>query len=607
MWNYIIVAFLIVLIGSVVAISRKNNLRSMSLTFTTAMSLAISVLVFPYYRLDSDLPIAVIHSIRAGLSGVSMGGDGDIPYELELTDSVFLIYRFFLYSLYVLGPIAGSLFLFSFSEKVRNYLSLLGQKRFHVFSGLNERSIRIAESIVEEKENGKILFCNTADTQSDLAVRARAINAMFLERSEGSLKLLKNRKYEFYEIEEDSRDNICSVSALCKKLENKKNYEPENTIVRVFADESQRELIVNLDRQYDGKIHLRHINENSSLAIEALTVSRDLLAVKTSCNVALVSDTAEAIELLKGLICLLIKPEGTYRITLIGPKSSQLYGSFRREAPDAGSYPLQATDCAAGREAEAFAKGSVPDAVFILCEEDEYAYDTAVRIRQTLSSRSRDLSCAKIFCRIKDESLHSIIREEDIVLFGNKKRAESYSRLINPDLEKAAERVHLSYLTSDEEDNPDLLRKSGFYQYQNQESSFAMALAMKYKESYILSFREDETVPEKQFIEEWLNSEENMQKMADAEHERWNAYQRVHGWRKANRKQTEAIIRKYEGKRANDPQLKLHPAIVRNEKLAEAEQMVNSLLEHYGSEYRVHYLDADKDIIRKLPYILDKK
>ena len=39
--------------------------------------------------------------------------------------------------------------------------------------------------------------------------------------------------------------------------------------------------------------------------------------------------------------------------------------------------------------------------------------------------------------------------------------------------------------------------------------------------------------------------------------------------------------------------------------LAAAEAMVNRLLEKYGTDYRVHYLDADRDIIKKITYILN--
>lgn len=612
MWVYIIIASLIVLGGAVIAYQRRNNIRSMSLVFSTALSFAIMVLVFPYYRALSDLPIAVIESIRSGLSGIAMGGDGDIPYALEMERNEFLVYRFFLYSLYVIGPICGSLFLFSFSSKVRNLFSFLRQKRFHVFSDLNERSIRIAESIVDLGE-GKPVFCNATDADSDLTDRARAIDALLMDGSQDDLILMKNKKYEYYEIDEDDRTNVRNTADLCQKLKKKKNYSPENTVIRVFAGDSQRELILNLDRQYAGEFFLRHIDTDSTLAIEALDLARDLLATQKDCEIALVSDSLSSIELLKGLVCLLIKPEGKGRIILAGPIADRLYEQYRNETFDADKDPIAVLQCDAGKEAGSLGDRKIPDAVFILCEQDEYAYETAVRIRRTLCSGNRDLCSPKIFCRIKDPNLHSILKEEDIVLFGNAEKADSYERLVNPELEQAAKRVHLSYLSSGTKEDIDpkgqekRLRETGFYQYQNQESSFAMALALRYKERYILSYRDDETVSEKTFIENWLSEEENMKKMADAEHDRWCAYQRTHGWKTADAKQTKAIIEKYQGKRANDPELRLHPAIVSNAKLDNVERRVNRLLKEYGSDYRVYYLDADRDIIRKLTYILDRK
>ena len=162
----------------------------------------------------------------------------------------------------------------------------------------------------------------------------------------------------------------------------------------------------------------------------------------------------------------------------------------------------------------------------------------------------------------------------------------------------------LSSEIQDEKEKEKLLKESGFYHYQNQESSFAEALALTYKKKYILAQKKNGKLSDEEFIDEWLSKERNMKKMADAEHDRWNAYERTHGWRKANEKMTAGIIRKYDGRKANDPELKLHPAIVSNEDLPAAEAMVNSLLKKYGTDYRVHYLDADRDIIKKITYIL---
>ncbi len=608
MLKYIIAACVIILFGIMHAVLKRGDIRSMALTLGVYFSFAIMVLVFPYYVAASDLPIAVIESIKSGLSGIAMGVDGDIPYELEMDRNIFLIYRFILYALYIIGPLTGSLFLFTFSSRVRTALSFIGKKHFHVFSRLDSDTIRIAESIAEKKNRDMIIFCDCVDPDNDLYNRARAITAALLPLPIDRVKVGKNRTYEFYETGEDDRGVIKETSRLCESLLKQKDYRTENVIVRVLANDDERELILNLDRQYAGKVYLRHVDKNGSLAIEAMMLCMDELAVRKECDVVVVSDNDMARPFLKDLIYLTIKPDGKNRITLVSPYADDIYDSLLKEAPEADRYDLQVKDCVYGKEADAI-EGR-PDVVFVLYEDDEQAYDSAMRIRRDLSARSEDLSCPKILCHVSDSDMHKIIKEKDIILFGDIRKTFSYDKLINPDLEKAAKRVHLSYLSvirsdNDEKKADEILEKSGFYQYQNQESSFAEALALRYKERYILQFREDDSISDKEFIEEWLKDEDNLQKMADAEHDRWTAYQRMHGWRRADEKQTAAIMKKYEGRRANDPELKLHPALVDNEELAAVEKMVDGLYQEHGSDNRAHYLESDRGIIEKLTYILD--
>lgn len=609
---YILAATVIALLGACSAMTKRKDIQAMSLRLSAVLSLAISVLVFPYYRLESDLPIAMIEAFRAGISGIAMGVNGDIPYELGLSGQSLVIYRALLYGLYIIGPIAGSMFLFSFSQKLVSALSFIGRKHFHVFSSLNDSSIRLAESIAEKKTGDAIVFCSCKEPDISLANRARAIGALMIEKDESDIRLRKKKYYEYFELDEDMRERIIATSRLCDKLLEDRNYDVKNVVVRVFADASQRELILNLERQYAGKIYLRHIDEDNALAIEALSLCADELAGRTDCEVGVIAEGSLGRAFVSNLQCLLIKPEGKEKILWISPFAESEYEGFIKEAPEAGIYPIRAISYAYGEEGKAFEGERNPDVIFVLYKDGEKAYETAMRMRRFLSSRSPDLSCPKIYCYIRDRNLHEIIREKDVVLFGNIESSRSYDGLINPDIERAAKRVHLSYLGADigkldPEKEAQLMQESNFYQYQNQESSFAEALALKYKEKYILSFKDDDTISDREFIERWLDDEENLRKMGDAEHERWNAYQRVHGWQRADRKQTEAIIRKYEGKKANDPELRLHPAIVSNEELPEAEAMVNELLEAYGSNMRVNYLESDRDIVRKLTYILDRK
>lgn len=604
MTPYMTAALIIVVAGTVLALRKRNDFQAMTLTLTGAMSLAIGILTFPYNLQFSDFPIAVIQSIRSGLSGVAMGVDGDIPYEMELDEVSFRIFRFFLYTLYVLGPIAGSMFLVSFSSKIRNALSLLIGKHFYVFSGLNEKSLMIAESIAEKDKEGTVVFCNSKNCDPALASSARAIRSLLLDGEDCSIILFRKKKYEFFEIDGDETDRIKASARLCEELLKQDGYVAGNVIVRIFASQSQRELILNLDRQYSDQIYLRHVDEDNTTAIEALSMCSDMLAVKKNCNVALIADSDLARPFLTNLICLLIKPSGSYTISLIGPKSDKLFESIKEDNPEIVYYPIKVFSRSYGDEATALKN---PDLVFVLYEDDKLAYDTAMKVRRFLSSRKEDLSCPKIMCYVNDPDFHKMIKEKDIVLFGDPKKTISYDKLVNPDLEKAAERVHLSYMSSsqiDPKEKEQFLKDSGFYHYQNQESSFAEALALTYKKKYILAQKKNDRLSDEEFIDDWLSKERNMKRMADAEHDRWNAYERTHGWRRADRKLTASIIRKYDGRRANDPELKLHPAIVGNDDLPAAEAMVNALLEEYGTDYRVHYLDADRDIIKKITYIL---
>ena len=369
------------------------------------------------------------------------------------------------------------------------------------------------------------------------------------------------------------------------------------------------------DEQYADKIYLRHIDEGASLSISALSLNRDLLVKTKDPKVWLLSDDPISLSLLEDLVCLLIKPDSSYQISYIGNGVYNFYQSIAAKCQDLSSYPIKVLDCRYGQELENVPAKEIPDLVFVIYKNDKTAYETAKLIKRHLSSLREDLSCPPIYCRIGDEGLQSIVKDDHIHFFGKLSSIYSYDQLINPTGEKAAARVHLSYLSSQNE-GADLkdpaavnkaLQESGFYRIHNQESSYAQALALQYKKTYILSFKKDESISDEEFIDQWLDEEKNMKKMADSEHDRWSAYQILHGWKTADEKQTAAIIAKYEGRRANDPKLRLHPAIVANSKLKKTEDMVNRLFKQYGSNKTVNYLEADRGIIAKINYILKDK
>ena len=605
---YITIAIILILVGIFHILTNDGDVRDMSLTFGLYLSLAIAVLVFPYYWPDDDLPIALIESFRSGLSGIALGVDGDLPYQFDMERPVFLLYRALLYSLYIIGPLVTSLFLFSLSSRVRTSLTYLLKKRYHIFSHVDENTLRIAESIAAKRNGDMLIFCNIPDAKDEFFSRIRQIGGSSVSFDIDEVPLRKKGKYEFYVSGDDDIEVIKNAQKLCEDLLKDENYRIENTVVRILASDRQKELLFDLDRQYSDKVYLRHIDKNASLSIEALGKCSDLLAVKKDLNVALISDNNIAVSFLKDLLCLMIKPDGKNTVTLIGPNASDLYDTLLREAPEADHYDIHVKEQAYGKECEAIE--GMPDLIFVLYDDDKKNYDATMRIRRHLSSKGESLSCPKIMCHIANGELQKIIGEENgVELFGDISKSYTYDRLIDPPMEKAARKVHLFYIHGDKEngDEEKLLQDTGFYQYQNQRSSFAAAMGLRFKKRYILSFKKDEKMSDREFIDAWLADEKNMKKMMIAEHERWNAYQRMNGWRKADMKQTASIIKKYDGKRANDPELKLHPAMVEYNKLKAVEDKVNALMEECGSKKRVDYIQADKDIVEHLCDILDVK
>ncbi len=234
MWRYIEAALLVMALGLWYSFAKRGDLRSKTLALSAVMSFAISILVFPYYDKGSDLPIAIIQAFRAGLSGVSMGVNGDIPYSLEMSRNEFLVYRFFLYLLYIFGPMVTSLFLFSFSSTARTLLSFFGKKTFHVFSALNEKTLKIAESILDEKKGNVVIFCSCKDASDSLVNQAKAMNALTANFPIERIHLYRNKEYEFYLLEKDDHETIVRSAAFCEALTKNKKYQSENAIVRVL-------------------------------------------------------------------------------------------------------------------------------------------------------------------------------------------------------------------------------------------------------------------------------------------------------------------------------------------------------------------------------------
>lgn len=630
-----IVAAIVILIAAVINARKHNNdIKAMSLGLTGGISLAVAVLSAPYYALSySDPFIICLKSIRYGAGSISLSIEPGIVSALELAEPLNTIYHILLYVLYLLGPVCASLFAVSFSRSVVEWIRFRGHRKIHVFSELNSRTVAIAESLAETRPKEMPVFCNDEEAgDEDLRMRARAAHSLFTRKNEADIPLKKNQNYEFYVINSDVRKVLTETAKLCDELIRKPEYDRTRVFVRYSASDSCLDLIRDLDRTYGSSVKLRPINEDSSEASCLLRNYTSQLSSAGDHSIIIVGGGDTGLSLLKNALCIMTGPESTFSVRFISKNAADEASRLKASSPGIMERPLSSYIGSASEGGEydirfysADPEGSAlyeilsaerkPDLVCVTGDDDEQNFSLAQRIKRFYAAQNSDLSYPPIACRVVDKKLNLILGSNDgIRLYGNEADRYGYESLIDPELEEEARRVHLSYMLPSMPNALDLegdkkekvLEDTGFYGYANMQSSMASALSLEFRRAYILSKKpEGDKRSDDEFIRSWLDDPQKLSILGDAEHMRWNAYQRVQGWRTADAAQTGAIAVSTSGKRIRSDEFMLHPALVSLEDLPEVEKTTDDIKHGVdpGSS-GTGFVESDRVILRNLPLIL---
>lgn len=177
----------------------------------------------------------------------------------------------------------------------------------------------------------------------------------------------------------------------------------------------------------------------------------------------------------------------------------------------------------------------------------------------------------------------------DFNAFGSSYQLYCEKSIINSNIEKIAQQIHLSWNPNDT-----LLREYYKNEY-NVRSSRAAATHIKYKMYSVLkeNYTGNKEYDIKSF-EEIIKDENVLRALAQNEHNRWNAYMRSDGFKKAEIKDVEKYhqsIGDYKNHLA-----KLHPAIVDNEELKDVEKELGKNL-----------IGIDEDMIKSISNYLNIK
>ncbi len=633
----IVIAVIILIVAAANARKNSNDIKAMSLGLTGGISLAVAVLTAPYFALSySDPFIICLKSIRYGAGSISLSVEPGIVSALELAEPLNTIYLVMLYVLYIMGPVCASLFAVSFSRSVVEWIRFRGHRKIHVFSELNSRTVAIAESLSETRPREMPVFCNDEEEgDEDLRMRARAAHALFTRRNEADLPIKKGQDYEFYIITSDVRNVLTSTAKLCDELVKKPDYDRSHVFVRFSASDSCLDLIRDLDRTYGNSVKLRPVNENDSEAACLLREYTGRLSAAGDHSLIIVGGGEAGIALLKSSLCIMTGPESTFAVRYISKKARDEASGLKASSPGIMEKPLASymgKDSEGGEYNirfypedpegsglfEILSAEKTPDLVCVTGDDDEQNFSLAQRIKRFYASLSSDLSYPPIACRVVDKKLNVILGSNDgIALYGNEADRYGYDALIDPELEEEARRVHLSYMLPSMpnaldlkgEDKEKVLEDSGFYTYTNMQSSMASALSLEFRRAYILSNKpDDDKRSDKEFIRSWLDDPGKLSILGDCEHLRWNAYQRMQGWRTADAVQTGAIAALTSGRRIRSDEFMLHPALVSLEELPGAEKTTDDIKHGIDPESSgTGFVESDRVILRNLPLILGGK
>ena len=625
----IIISVIIQIIGIYRAYKVRSDYQSFSAILTVTSSICIGILTFPYFLMDGDdLFITILHTFKYGISSVGLSVYGDIISALNMQEPLRTIYTVYLYSLYLIAPISASIFLVSFSRSFVRFFKMIGYERIHVFSSLDDRSLAICESIREDENKKQVaVFCNCDNSYDELENKARGLHSFLIEKDIASYWLHKRKKYEFYVLDDDEQACLNKASKLCKHLLESKNYVKENVIVRVLVSDDNIEMIRNLDERYGRDVYLRHIDEYNTLATDILMKHKETLTSKNRRAIFLFGSNSLVKAIFDNLICLLNQPHSSFDIHVFDRDVRSMAETIKANSPEIlnldfaryfsqkleadANYSVHFHEIDAGDpEFPGYVEEIVrPDMIFVCGEDDQRNFTISENLKRLYAYKDSKLRYPEIICLMRSPQLYSMIEDKSIEFFGSYDDIYDYNQLINPRIERAAKRAHLSYLGEDvlsksESEQEKLLDESGFYQFSNQHSSFNVALGLNYHLAYILN-QNKENEKGSEFVRRWLSDRFNMATLAECEHQRWNTYQRIQGYRGVSDEQLETMFENYKGGSIKDNNLLLHPALVEYYQLQEREERVDALYEKYGIDRKSRYIQLDKDILRKILVILE--
>jgi len=283
-----IAVLLSVVICSVISTrGKKNGTLSPINALMIGVFVASTIMFIPIYaeafasdniivRCFKTIIIAIHHTIRLFI----VDSDFNTIKNLIPTGGrlFYNIYSCYIAVLFVFAPVLTFGVVLSFFKNVSAYRRYIMSynKDIYVFSKLNEKSLALAESILEHYDDSKIIFNNVQEQSKDRVVgisKVKELKAICFKDDILSVNFNfhnRERKIKFFMIDDNESENIKQALSIIKKYRDR-----EKTWLYVFSNEFEGEVL--LSSIETNALKLRRVSDVRTLIYSLLEKSGELL------------------------------------------------------------------------------------------------------------------------------------------------------------------------------------------------------------------------------------------------------------------------------------------------------------------------------------------
>ncbi|MBR2290098.1 MAG: NAD-binding protein [Clostridia bacterium] len=572
-----------ILITLYIAFQKKREFKNRIVILIFGIAVSIGVLIFPLLN-SENIIVRILDAVYYAIRSIWMNQDTELLGALDLTNLLETSYFVILYILFILLPIltTGAILAFISDALAKRKFRKVRNKDLYIFSELNEKSKAFARKLGKNR-NSAIVFANSKNKETE-------IKSVRIEEKITGIEIKnRNTNIEFYAISDNEEDNINDTLELIEKYKDR-----ENTKIYVINNTIEAPAI--LDSVDKGKLTVEVINETEREIFNLLD-EKPLFenAIDNTISVLIIGCGKVGKEFLKNATWCSIMPGFRYKATVVDVNASLVKENIQSEAPEfLENYDIRFIngDIKTEKVMNEIKKMQDVNYILVSMESDEKNLETAILLRRMFLQLYHTKPVINLWVEneFKQAQILNLVNERGISYelnsFGSIKDMYFDNSILGSRIEGLAKQIHLAY-------SPDDKAFAGYNKREYfKKSSRASALHMKYKIYAILKDKFTDDMKQNQELFKIMYNKEIEEILAENEHERWNAYTRSIGYKKAT--VPEVIAYYPETKRHENSLARLHPALVPWNELDEVSEGLKEIIPN------IDLKASDYDIVRKM-------